>query len=118
MPTLQKAREAVMATVPEEETKVPVNIVCACGKNNRIDDRYSTAWNSCRTIILTALPSALAAFEEAVREDEQYRMTHQCHACSGEGFIMEYDDAPGYLTQRDCGRCKNTGVEPNPTNHE
>lgn len=40
----------------------------------------------------------------------------KCRSCNGEGFIMEYDDSPGYLVKNDCMRCKNTGIELTKTN--
>lgn len=42
----------------------------------------------------------------------------KCKACSGEGFIMDYDDSPGYLTKFDCGRCRNTGIDASVTGRD
>jgi DnaJ-class molecular chaperone len=36
--------------------------------------------------------------------------TDKCPACNGDGFIMEYDDSPGYLIQTHCTKCNGTGI--------
>lgn len=76
----------------------------------RTKGTYSIEARLAFKMVAEDIPTLIKALEMAEKENE--RLRRPCRACNGQGYLMEYDDSPGELVQNDCGRCKNSGVEP------